>query len=84
MIGHELIHAEKIVSGDSVTRARQVGAVAHTPIELTRHIASMGPIPRVSLETFVDLSLSDDEIANYFDVPRNVITQLRGVWGITA
>lgn len=84
MIGHELIHAEKLVSGDTVTRSRQVSAMKQTPIELTHHIAAMGPTPRVSLETFVDLSLSDDEIANYFDVPRNVITQLRGVWGITA
>lgn len=84
MIGHELIHAEKLASGDTVMRPRQVSCVSKTPVDLLRHIAAMGPTPRVSLETFVDLSLSDDEIANYFDVPCNVITQLRGVWGITA
>ena len=84
MIGHELIHAEKLVSGDTVKRPGQVNILTQTPTDLSHHIAAMGPTPRMSLETFVDLSLSDDEIAKYFHVPCSLIAQLRDFWGITA
>ncbi|WP_372991416.1 hypothetical protein [Sulfitobacter sp.] len=50
--------------------------------DLRRHVATLGPKPRKSLAAFVDLGLSDGEIARYYQLPRNCISMLCQVWGI--
>lgn len=52
--------------------------------ELQKYIHAIGPTPKRCLETLVDLGLSDPEIARYFKIPKDVVTDLRGVWNIKA
>lgn len=84
MIGHHKFHIDKLASGDAVARTGKAPCQRGIPRDLKAHIAALGPTPRTSLETFVDLCLSDDEIARYFHVPRTFVSQLRNHWGITA
>lgn len=84
MIDHHKFHIDKLASGDTAPRTRKAACRWDIPRDLKSHIAALGPTPRTSLETFVDLCLSDDEIARYFQVPRTLISQLRDHWGITA
>lgn len=39
-------------------------------------------MPRRVLETFVDLGLSDGEIARYFKIPETSVSKLRKIWRI--
>lgn len=68
--------------GDSVspriTEARDKG-FSH---ELRQHLLALGPSPKESLEMFVDLGLSDGEMARYFKVPDTSISKLCHIWGI--
>lgn len=50
--------------------------------ELQKHLHILGPTPKRCLEMFADLGVSDPEIARYFKIPTNVVTDLRRVWGI--
>lgn len=50
--------------------------------ELQKYIHILGPTPKRCLETFADLGLSDPEIARYFKMPTNIVTDLRRVWDI--
>ena len=50
--------------------------------ELQKYIHAIGPTPKRCLETLVDLGLSDPEIARYFKIPKDVVTDLRCVWNI--
>lgn len=84
MIGHHKFHIDKLASGDVVSRLGKVARQGGIPRDLNAYIAALGPTPRTSLETFVDLCLSDDEIARYFQVPCSFISELRDHWGITA
>lgn len=51
-------------------------------LELQKYMHTLGPTPKRSLESFVDLGLSDTEIARYFKIPSEVVEQLREVWEI--
>ncbi|MBE0412731.1 MAG: hypothetical protein IBX59_03755 [Yoonia sp.] len=73
---------DKVISGDGVMRCRLSGISKEIPTELRRYVAALGPAPRNTLETFVDLSMSDNEIATYFDIPRHCIGKLRQIWNI--
>ena len=50
--------------------------------ELQKYIHAIGPTPKRCLETLVDLGLSDPEIARYFKIPKDIVTDLRCVWNI--
>lgn len=84
MIQNHSFHLQKLTSGDAVAPRRQRPARSDMPKELRQYIAALGPMPKNTLETFVDLSLSDDEIARYFQVPASCISQLRRIWNIHA
>ena len=55
---------------------------AQLPPKLCPHIAELGAMPRRVLETFVDLGLSNDEIARYFKIPETSVSKLRKIWDI--
>jgi len=76
------IHTEKLNSGDAVPRTRLKLWRKELPDHLRQHIEALGPAPKNSLETFVDLGLSDCEVARYFNVPPACIIKLRDIWGI--
>lgn len=75
---------EKLLSGDNVPQRRTLGYRRDIPDDLRAYLAALGPTPRQTLETFVDLSLSDAEIAKYFRVPNHCIQRLRQIWNISA
>ena len=50
--------------------------------ELQKYLHVLGPTPKRCLETLADLGLSDQEIARYFKIPRDIVTNLRQVWNI--
>lgn len=50
--------------------------------ELQKHIHVLGFAPRRTLETFVDLGLTDGEIARYFKMDERHISSLREHWEI--
>lgn len=50
-----------------------------SPSRLHEHFCALGPMPKVSLETFVDLGLTDAEIGRYFRIPRPSITMFRKI-----
>ena len=52
-----------------------------SPLRLREHTHALGPMPKVSLEIFVDLGLTDMEIGHYFKVAQICITELREIWG---
>jgi len=43
-----------------------------------------GCVTRSALTTFVDLGMSADEIARYFNVPRRTVAKLLDMWDINA
>jgi hypothetical protein len=53
------------------------------PFRLQRDALKLGPMPRASLETFVDLGLTDRDIGNYFKVAHPVVAELRKCWCIS-
>jgi len=73
---------QELKSGSSVPRGRKGQRCEGFSRDLRRHVATLGPKPRKSLAAFVDLGLSDGEIARYYQVPRNCISKLCQVWGI--
>ena len=77
------IHTYKLRSGDAVPRMRPERHPKELPLNLRQHIAALGPMPKASLETFVDLGLSDGEMASYFNVPQADIAKLRDIWNIS-
>jgi len=50
-----------------------------SPSRLHEHFCALGPMPKVSLETSVDLGLTDAEIGDYFRIPRPSITKIRKI-----
>ncbi len=50
-----------------------------SPSRLHEHFCALGPMPKVSLETFVDLGLTDAEIGRYFRIPQTSISKLRKI-----
>ena len=50
--------------------------------ELQKYLHVLGPTPKRCLETLADLGLSDPEIARYFKIPKDIVTNLRQVWNI--
>ena len=75
-------HMEKLKSGDAALRSAAAPSGKGFSLELNKHIAALGPAPRRSLEVFVDLGLSDGEMARYFKVPETCISQLCHIWSI--
>lgn len=47
------------------------------PSPQCKHIRALGRMPKVSLEIFADLGLTDAEIGRYFMVPQHCIRNLR-------
>ena len=47
-----------------------------------KKIHLLGPTPIISLEIFVDLGLSDTEIARYFGIEEHSVSRLRRTWNI--
>lgn len=45
---------------------------------------ALGPCPRAALAALVGLGLSDEEIARYHELPRDLIAELREVWNLAA
>lgn len=50
--------------------------------EAQKYVHVMGPTPKRCLETLADLGLSDPEIARYFKIPAEIVTDLRRIWNI--
>lgn len=75
-------HMEKLKLGDVVPRPATAPSGKGFSLELRKHVAALGPAPRKSLEVFVDLGLSDGEMARYFKVPETCISKLCHIWGI--
>lgn len=50
--------------------------------ELQKYLHIMGPTPKRCLETLADIGLSDDEIGRYFQMPCELVTELRDIWKI--
>ncbi|KGK79896.1 hypothetical protein PM03_04240 [Thalassobacter stenotrophicus] len=50
------------------------------PERLRNDLIALGPLPMRTLTAFVDLGLSDAEIARYFDLPAASIAKLRTIW----
>ena len=50
--------------------------------DLQKYMYILGPTPKRCLETFADLGLSDPEIARYFRIPIDIVTDLRRIWKI--
>ena len=50
------------------------------PERLRNDLTALGPLPMRTLTTFVDLGLSDAEIARYFDLSAASIAKLRAIW----
>ncbi|WP_439154197.1 hypothetical protein [Yoonia sp.] len=84
MIFDHALHLQKLACGDDVPRQRQLSCRPEIPAELRKYIAALGPAPKNTLETLVDLSMTDDDIARYFRVPCRCISQLREIWNIPA
>lgn len=82
MVCRNPVHMEKLKSGDAVRRPATAPRGKCFSLELRKHVAALGPSPRESLEVFVDLGLSDDEMARYFKVPKTSISKLCHIWGI--
>ncbi len=74
------IHLQKLTSGDVIPRAPHVAPGKELPLRLREQVRALGPMPKTCLEVFVDLGLSDGEIARYFDVPQACITKLCDIW----
>ena len=55
---------------------------AAVPFRLLRESHKLGPLPKASLETFVDLGLTDREIGDYFKIAHPVIAELRKLWRV--
>ncbi|WP_298865136.1 hypothetical protein [uncultured Sulfitobacter sp.] len=82
MVHRSRAHMEKLKLGDAVPRAATAQRGKGFSLELRQQIAALGPLPRESLEVFVDLGLSDGEMARYFKVPETCISKLCHIWGI--
>ena len=82
MVCRSIAHIEKLESGDAVRRPATAPRDKGSSLELRKLLAALGPSPRKSLEVFVDLGLSDDEIARDFKVPETYISKLCHIWGI--
>ena len=50
--------------------------------QLQKYMHTLGPTPKMCMETFADLGLSDAEIGRYFRIPRDVVSQFREIWKI--
>jgi hypothetical protein len=75
-------HIEKLKSGHPVPKLRLVSRSQGLPHPLREHIMALGPMPETCLAIFLDLGLSDREIARYFDVPKASIAKLCDIWNI--
>ncbi|WP_176250035.1 MULTISPECIES: hypothetical protein [unclassified Sulfitobacter] len=70
-------HISRLESGNAAPSPH-----AQVPPRICPHIAELGAMPRRVLETFVDLGLSDGEIARYFKIPETSVSKLRKIWRI--
>ena len=57
-----------------------IAGLEDLPDQLRNHLAALGPMPMTTLAVFVDLDVSDAEIARYFGLPVSVIRRLCAVW----
>ncbi|EEB82698.1 hypothetical protein RGAI101_4003 [Roseobacter sp. GAI101] len=73
---------QKIKSGGVVPRHSKGPRGECRAQYLRQHVATLGPKPKKSLEAFVDLGLTDGEIARYFNMPKTCISKLCHLWGI--
>lgn len=72
----------KLSSGHVIPKTPDASRTSILPNFLKKHALAFGPRPKKSLETFVDLGLSDQEIARYFNVPQTCVSKLRLIWKI--
>lgn len=74
--------SQKLKRGDTVQKSASPCGQQKLPFELRKHVTALGPTPKASLEAFVDLGLSDGEMASYFNVPDASVSKLCKIWGI--
>ena len=55
-------------------------SIDDVPKLLRNDLTALGPLPMRTLTAFVDLGLSDAEIARYFDLPAASVAKLRTIW----
>ena len=55
-------------------------SVGDLPEQLRKDLAALGPSPMRTLAAFVDLGLSDAQIARYFDLSAASVTKLCAIW----
>ncbi|MGS4947806.1 hypothetical protein ACVDG3_20215 [Meridianimarinicoccus sp. RP-17] len=44
---------------------------------------TLGPLPRAALSALVDYGLTDEDIAGYHGLPRDLVAELRAIWHIS-
>ena len=58
----------------------KLASMDDVPERLRKDLTALGPLPMRTLTAFVDLGLSDAEIARYFDLSAASIVKLRIIW----
>lgn len=74
--------SQKLKTGDTVQKCASPCGQQKLPYKLRKHVTALGPTPKASLEAFVDLDLSDGEMARYFDVSDTSVAKLCKIWGL--
>ncbi|MBJ3763717.1 hypothetical protein ILP92_13245 [Maribius pontilimi] len=82
-----MYHATKIRDGRARSDAPSVQdrPTRHRPAEQADWrdwVAALGPLPKPTLQAFVDLGMTDDEIARYHRIPPTCIPKMRRMWDI--
>ena len=72
----------KLSSGHLIPKIPEASRTSILPNFLKKHALALGPRPKKSLEAFVDLGLSDQEIAGYFNIPQTCVSKFRLIWNI--
>lgn len=73
---------EKLKSGDAVVKASRGVSRMHLRQSTLKEMQALGPTPLACLRAFVDLGLSDAEIAAYFGISNSCVTKLCEIWGV--
>ncbi len=75
--------AQKLSTGHVIPKIPNASRTSMLPNFLKEHALAFGPRPKKCLEAFVDLGLSDKEIAGYFNIPQSCVSKFCLIWNIT-
>jgi hypothetical protein len=75
-------HMKKLTSDQPASQSRPRLRRRAIPRALWDSVQALGPTPKTALMVFVDLGLSDCEIARYFAISQTCVSELRRIWRI--